>query len=32
MRVGDSAFARAIFEAFGDACRLRQQQRLHPIT
>ena len=30
MRTGDSAFARAIFEAFGDACRLRQQQRLAP--
>lgn len=27
MRIDDSAFARAIFEAFGDACRLRQQQR-----
>jgi putative glutamine amidotransferase len=29
MRTGDSAFARAIFEAFGDACRLRQRQRQH---
>ncbi len=28
MRVSDSPFARAIFSAFGDACRLRQQQRL----
>jgi len=27
MRIDDSAFARAIFEAFGNACRLRQQQR-----
>jgi gamma-glutamyl-gamma-aminobutyrate hydrolase PuuD len=27
MRIDDSAFARAIFDAFGDACRLRQQQR-----
>jgi putative glutamine amidotransferase len=27
MRIDDNAFARAIFEAFGDACRMRQQQR-----
>lgn len=27
MRIDDSAFARAIFAAFGDACRLRQKQR-----
>ncbi|RZL92564.1 MAG: gamma-glutamyl-gamma-aminobutyrate hydrolase family protein [Variovorax sp.] len=27
MRIDDSAFARAIFQAFGDACRLRQEQR-----
>jgi len=27
MRVRDSAFARAIFNAFGDACRERQAQR-----
>jgi putative glutamine amidotransferase len=27
MRIDDSGFARAIFEAFGDACRLRQRQR-----
>ncbi|MEJ8856277.1 gamma-glutamyl-gamma-aminobutyrate hydrolase family protein [Variovorax robiniae] len=27
MRVDDSPFARAIFEAFGDACRARQQLR-----
>jgi len=27
MRVADSAFARAIFTAFGDACRQRQAQR-----
>jgi putative glutamine amidotransferase len=28
MRVGDSAFAHAIFAAFGNACRERQAQRL----
>ena len=28
MRIGDSAFARAIFAAFGDACRARQERRL----
>ena len=27
MRIDDSAFARAIFQVFGDACRLRQKQR-----
>ncbi|NLP63797.1 gamma-glutamyl-gamma-aminobutyrate hydrolase family protein [Paraburkholderia sacchari] len=28
MRVDDSPLARAIFTAFGDACRIRQQERL----
>lgn len=29
MRVNDSPLARAIFTAYGDACRVRQQQRLN---
>lgn len=33
MRVNDSPFARAIFSAYGEACRIRQQQRLNfPIS
>lgn len=33
MRLHDSPLARAIFAAFGDACRIRQQQRLNfPIS
>lgn len=30
MRIDDSAFARALFTAFGDACRARRQERLPP--
>jgi putative glutamine amidotransferase len=28
MRIDDNAFARALFTAFGDACRMRRQERL----